>query len=644
MLKISNLSKCFGGQTLFRDAEWFVGPRDRVALVGRNGSGKSTLLRIIAGEESADGGTLDRPRELRIGYLAQANFVTGGGTVREEARLAFGEVLDLEAELVALDARLGQAGEAELERLITRQSEVHARLEILGAHEIERQTHQVLSGLGFAESEFDRPLGTLSGGWQMRAALARILLQRPQVLMLDEPTNHLDLEAREWLEGYLQNYPYAFVLVSHDRYFLDVTVTRVSEISGYRLEDYPGNYTRFETEREKRYALRMKAYEEQQDEIRRMQTFIRRNRANKRLAGRTHSRMLALERLERLEPPEPPPRPMRIRYPDCPHSGRIALELQGVTKAYGRVRVLAGVDLKIERGARVALAGPNGAGKSTLMRLLAGREAPDAGTRTPGYRAQIAYFAQDEGARFDARATVMETVLAATPNDFVPHVRGLLGAFLFSGDEVEKRVAALSGGELNRLAIACLLVRPSNVLMLDEPTNHLDLTSKDALLESLRVYAGTIVFVSHDRHFLTQLADRVVEVGGGKAVEYPGGYESYLWRRAQDAAGAPAGSQGRGSRAVPVARSTPAATAASAAVGGSKRRGPRVTPGARRGELEREIHELEERRRRFEQALSNPELFADRGKAAFYIRELELLREPLEQLYERWSQLGDEEA
>ena len=448
MLRVTGLQKGFGGQRLFRDADWFVGRDERVALVGPNGSGKSTLLKIVAGVEGVDGGAIDLPKSVRVGYLAQSGFVIGDGTVREEAREAFREVLALQDQLHGVERELAQPhhGPDELSDLTVRQAELHERLAVLGAHEVERQVHAVLLGLGFRERDFDRPVRTLSGGWQMRAALARTLLQRPQLLLLDEPTNHLDLEAREWLEGYLQDYPYAFVLVSHDRYFLDQTIRRVTELVEFRLENYAGNYTFFEREREKRYELRQKAYDEQQREISRTQRFIDKNRADNKRAPQVQSRIRVLEKMERLLPPVSPRRSISVRYPECVASGKVVLELRHVRKAYGDQIVFRGVDLKILRHARVALVGPNGAGKSTLMRLLSGREAPDAGERMPGFHAEIAFFAQDEGSRFDPGATVYESVLAQAPTAFVPHVRGLLGAFLFSGDAVEKRVAALSGG------------------------------------------------------------------------------------------------------------------------------------------------------------------------------------------------------
>ncbi|MCK4412601.1 MAG: ABC-F family ATP-binding cassette domain-containing protein [Candidatus Eisenbacteria sp.] len=663
MVRLTSVCKSFGGQKLFHNADWFVERRDRVALIGPNGSGKSTLLKMIAGLEGVEQGTLEMPRNTGVGYLAQRGFLLGEGTVREEAREAFREALLLQEESRAIEARLGRSseGDADLPRLTQRHGEIHERLAILGAHQIERQIHQVLSGLGFNETDFDSPVAELSGGWQMRVALARILLERPQLLLLDEPTNHLDLEAREWLEGYLHGYPYAFLIVSHDRHFLDRTVRRVTEIVDRRLENYAGNYSFYEREREKRFTLRLKAYEQQQQEIRRLQQFIARNRANKKMASRTHSRMLVLEKMERLAPPQARHRSIRIRYPECPHSGKVVLEMRRLVKCYGEKRVLDGVDLQVLRGARVALVGANGAGKSTLMRLMAGREAPDAGERIPGYRIESAFFAQDEGARFERRKSVYATVEELAPTDFVPQVRSLLGAFLFSGDAVEKPTGALSGGELNRLALACLMVRPSNLLLLDEPTNHLDIPAKDALLHSLKAYPGTVVFVSHDRHFLDHLAMHVVEVGGGKVREYPGTYAGYLWHRRQGgrggvdpAAAVPGGRDGAavapGERSgtrqrregaqggTPAAGGDAGSGGKSRRAGGSRRQGRRAR---RLNELEGEIHALEQRKERFALALGNPDLYADPEKARFYAREIGEIEARLESLYHDWAALQD---
>ncbi len=638
MLRVTGLSKGFGAQRLLSDADWFVGRHDRVALIGPNGCGKSTLLRIIAGLEGADGGTIDLPRGLLVGHLAQSGFTIGNGTVRDEARAAFQEVLQLQDELLRIEERLAQtsADVPDLKDLTVRQGDLLARLAILGAHEVDRRVHQVLTGLGFRESDFDRSLTQLSGGWQMRAALGRILLQRPELLLLDEPTNHLDLEAREWLEGYLQEYPYAVVLVSHDRYFLDVTVQRVSEITGYRIENYAGNYSFYEQEREKRHALRLKAYTEQQAEIARVERFIQRFRSDKRRAAQVQARIRMLAKLVRLEAPVQARRAITLRYPESATAGRVVLELRAADKSYGTQTVFSGINLRILRGSRVALVGPNGAGKSTLMRILAGSESPDAGERRLGHQVALAFFAQDEGSRFDSQATVLETVSSAAPIDFVPQVRGLLGAFLFSGDAVEKRVGTLSGGELNRLAIASLLVRPANLLLLDEPTNHLDLASKDALLESLHSYPGTIVFVSHDRHFLDALATHVIEVGGARVSEYPGSYADYLWQR-----------QRKTGQAVAGATPAPPAQPATAAV--PREVAPSATPPstARRSrparrlpeELEREIGDLEQQRARFAAALGLAAVYTDRQKSDFYLREIETIGVRLEGLYREWERL-----
>jgi ATP-binding cassette, subfamily F, member 3 len=647
MLRVTQLSKSFGGQLIFRGVDWFVRPRDRVALVGANGSGKSTLLKMIAGLESPDDGAVERPKDLRVGYLAQTGFTLTEATVRAEARRGFDEILALQRELAEVESGLTDAAlpEQQLTRLSVRQAEILERLGILGAHDVDRQIHAVLSGLGFREADFDHPLATLSGGWQMRAALARILLMRPQLLLLDEPTNHLDIEAREWLEGYIQSYPYALVLVSHDRYFLDVTVGRVTEITGFRLEEYAGNYSTFEREREKRLELRRAAYDRQQDEIRRVQRFIDRFRAKNTKAVQAQSRIRTLAKMERLTPPEAPRRSIAVPLPPSPRSGKVVLELRQVAKAYGEVAVLDRVDLHIVRGSRVALVGPNGAGKSTLMRLLAGSEEPDGGQRVAGHNLHAAFFAQDHGERLNPRQSVLDAVTTTAPNDFIPQVRGLLGAFLFSGEEVDKPVTVLSGGERNRLALARLLVRPSNLLLLDEPTNHLDIASKDVLLEALRGYGGTVVFVSHDRHFVASLADHIVEVGGGRLREFPGGYDDFLWKREQERLGA-AGKDGTARPAASAAPPPAAAPTRELPTTAAGTRGASELDGRRRsrrlGALEDEIAGLEDRKRRFSEVMGSPDFFANAQKAEVYLRQYHEVEQELGRLYREWEELAGE--
>ena len=395
----------------------------------------------------------------------------------------------------------------------------------------------MLRGLGFTPSDLERPCETFSGGWQMRIALAKLLLGRPGLLLLDEPTNHLDLEARNWLEEYLSTYPHAVILVSHDRFFLDAVVTRITEIGMRTLTDYVGNYSAYLKERDTRMELLRQRKKEQDDEIERMQAFINRFRYQATKAAQVQSR---IKMLEKIVPIEIPPERKRVHFsfPDCAKSGRTVLDLRGVSKSYGTLNVFSGVNLHLERGDRIALVGPNGAGKSTMMRMLSGVEAPDAGVRTEGHQVVMQYFAQDEAVRLDPTLTVYQTLAGDAPIHMVPNIRNILGGFLFSGDDVDKPVRVLSGGERTRLAVARMLLRPSNTLLLDEPTNHLDLDSKDVLLEALEDFGGTLIFVSHDRYFVDKLATKIVEIGGGGALVYPGTYEEFLWSRKQREAAA----------------------------------------------------------------------------------------------------------
>jgi ATP-binding cassette, subfamily F, member 3 len=647
LIRAVAVSRSFGDQVLFEPCDWFLGDRDRVGLVGPNGSGKSTWLKMLTGLEGADGGRIEMPKGQRVGYLPQFGFRTGAGTVREEARAAFSSVLALTDERGRLEQALEhpdlEAGSAT--SLLARHDRVEQEIRRLDGYEVDRRVDRVLRGLGFEAAGFDRPVPELSGGWQMRVALARLLLEEPEVLLLDEPTNHLDLEAREWLEGFLGEYPGSFVLVSHDRYFLDRTVTRITDIMNRRLCDYGGNYTRYLEEREARYDQALKAYQRQQDEIRRIQAFIERFRAKNTKATQVQSRVKMLEKLDRLDPPQSPPRTIHFRFPQPGRTGRIVLELREVAKSYGDVCVFRKIDLALERGQKVALVGPNGAGKSTLMRILAGVEPIDAGWRTEGVRATLDHFAQDQADRLPSGLTILEEAMGRASSGFVPQIRGLLGAFLFSGEAVGKQIGVLSGGERNRLALAFMLMRPASVLLLDEPTNHLDMAAKDVLLEALRSFEGTVVFVSHDRYFLEGLADRVVEVGGGALRDHPGGYESYLWRKRQEeeraaAAAAEAGNElGRTGSAAGRGASAPASPGGAAGFGGlvpAVARRARVT--ARRvRELEERIAALEERRGKIEGLLAREDFYRDAEKSAFYLDEYRVLGADLEAAMEEWA-------
>jgi ATP-binding cassette, subfamily F, member 3 len=532
LIQLSNVTKAFGDRVLLEAVSWQIVDGERVGLAGPNGAGKTTLLKMLAGLDEPDAGAIIRPSGLTVGYLPQDGLTHAGRTLAEEAGLAFKPLLDMRDEIASLEERLGDDAvpEGEHEAMLARYADLQEAFRRQEGYSIDLKVTTVLRGLGFSAEDMAKPTATFSGGWQMRIALAKLLLGRPGLLLLDEPTNHLDLDARNWLEEYLAAYPHAVILVSHDRFFLDAVVTRMTEIGLRKLTDYTGNYSAYLKEREARMEILRQRKREQDEEIERMQAFINRFRYQATKAAQVQSR---IKMMEKIVPIEIPPERKRVRFtfPDCRKSGRTVLELRDVRKAYDGRTIFDRVNLHIERGDRIALVGPNGAGKSTLMRMLSGVEAPDAGTRTEGHHVVTQYFAQDEATRLDPALTVYQTLAGDAPMHMVPAIRNILGGFLFSGDDVEKPVRVLSGGERTRLAVARMLLRPSNTLLLDEPTNHLDLDSKDVLLDALEDFGGTLIFVSHDRYFVDKLATKVFDIGHGDAVVYPGNYEEFLWSR-----------------------------------------------------------------------------------------------------------------
>jgi ATP-binding cassette subfamily F protein 3 len=536
VIQLSSLSKSFGDRVILDAVTWQIDDRERVGLSGPNGAGKTTLLKMLAGLDEPDAGQIVKPAGLTIGYLPQDGLSYTGRTLREEASMAFKPLLDMKAEIASLEERLGddRASHDEHEQMLTRYSELQDAFRRSDGYTIELKVTTVLRGLGFSESDMEKKTETFSGGWQMRIALARLLLGRPGLLLLDEPTNHLDLDARNWLEEYLSDYPHAVILVSHDRFFLDAVVTRITDIGMRTLTDYVGNYSAYIKERDARMERLRQMKRDQDDEIERMQAFINRFRYQATKASQVQSRIKMLDKIVRIEIP-PERKRVRFHFPPTQKSGRMVMELKHVQKAYGATRVFNDVNLLIERGDRIALIGPNGVGKSTLMRMLSGTESPDSGSRNDGHQVVMQYFAQDEAAKLDPAQTVYSTLAGDSPIQMVPHIRTILGGFLFSGDDIEKPVRVLSGGERTRLAVARMLLRPANTLLLDEPTNHLDLDSKDVLLEALEDFGGTLIFVSHDRYFVDKLATKVIEIGGGDAVVYPGNYEEFLWSKRQRA-------------------------------------------------------------------------------------------------------------
>ncbi|HLI83072.1 MAG TPA: ABC-F family ATP-binding cassette domain-containing protein [Bryobacteraceae bacterium] len=599
MIQFSGAAKRYGPKILFENVDWLVTPNERTGLVGANGTGKSSLLKVLAGIEGLDSGSVSVQRGITIGYLPQEGLSLSGRTVFAECMTVFAGLRALEQEQEDLAHRM-----AELDPASPEYADVAERFHVaesqFRAHDgytIEAQVGTVLSGLGFSQRDWQRYTQEFSGGWQMRIALAKLLLERPKLLLLDEPTNHLDLEARNWLEEYLSNYPHAFVLVSHDRYFLDVTVRRIAELWNKGIHFYTGGYSRYEEQKNERRAQLQAAYNNQRERIEQLEAFINRFRYQATKAKQVQSRIKELERIERIEIP-PEEKTIHFRFPQPKPSGRVVAEFKNVAKSYGDHQVFAGANFYIERGDRVALVGVNGAGKSTLIKILAGAEPLTSGEYVLGHNAQPDYFAQDQYKELDANARMIDDLSTVAPRSTNTELRSVLGCFLFSEDDVFKTIGVLSGGERNRYALARMLMMPSNFLLLDEPTNHLDMRAKDVLLKALEEYTGTVVFVSHDRYFIDRLATRVFEIEDGKVTVYPGNYEDYLWRKAGGSQAPAAGSlNGR-----PAAQSAPAA---------SKAPEKRVNPlklrkmEEQRKALEQEVARLESEIAGYETQLSN---------------------------------------
>ncbi len=645
MLSLDNLSKSYGGRKILDGVSWSMADDGRVGLVGLNGAGKSTLLKMIAEVIPLDSGRITRPQRTRVGYLAQDAPEMGGRSVLRETLAALDrmQALDLrrrEVEELLAREHSGPAHDAALEEL----GEVLTELERHGFYSAESRATSVLFGLGFTDDDLGRDVAEFSGGIRMRIALAKLLLDAPEFMMLDEPTNHLDIEARNWLEDYLCGYQGVIILVSHDRYFLDRVTTRTVEVSHGRLTEYVGGYSRYLVAREERFALELAAYEKQREEIEHLESFISRFRYQASKARLVQSRIKQLDKLERLEPPEGSQKPPAISFPKCERSTRRVFELKGAVKRYGALTVYAGVDLTIERGARIALVGPNGSGKSTMMKLLAGVEPMTAGERIVGASVQAGYFAQNLAESLSYDKTGLDELSDSAPGRTTPEIRSLLGAMLFSGDDVYKRVAVLSGGERARLALAKVLVRPSNCLLLDEPTNNLDIVAKDTLLDALRRFPGTVIIVSHDRFILNELVTEVLEVGQGHAIRYLGNYDEYLEKKAQTEAPPPSSQP---------ERSTPVHLRDTRGNNGNtphpkKAEPPKAAPPAKddrdavrkreriarqRSQVEAEIEQRENERAALSTEMNDPNFYLARKDADELIARYERLGREIEKLY-----------
>ncbi len=645
MIQLNSAGKRYGHKLLFEGTDLLIAPRDRAGLVGANGTGKSTFLKILAGIETLDYGSVSVAKGISAGYLPQDGLTLSGKTVFAECMSVFARLQDMEKELEQLTSRMAEVDHtsAEYEQVADRYHQIEHEFRVHDGYAIEAQVGTVLEGLGFRTEDWDRQTDEFSGGWQMRIALAKLLLQKPNLLLLDEPTNHLDLESRNWLEEYLADYPYAFVLISHDRYFLDVTVNRIVEIWNKRIWTYSGNYEKYLSQKTQRQEQLEAAYRNQRERIEQLEVFINRFRYQATKAKQVQSRIKELERIDRIELPEEE-KTIHFSFPQPKQSGRIVAEFEGVAKSYGQKNVFKNVNFMIERGDRIALVGVNGAGKSTLIKLLAGTEPLTNGEYRLGHNVQSDYFAQDQYKELDQNARILDDLGRVAPSSRETELRNLLGCFLFSGDDVFKRIGVLSGGERNRYALLRMLLHPANFLLLDEPTNHLDMRAKDVLLEALSKYSGTVVFVSHDRYFIDKLATRVFEIGGGRVEVYPGNYEDFIWRK-QGGAAKLQEQVSSSSRAAQPGNGHVGTDALVRPPNNNGKPAKRLNPIKRR-QMEERAQELEEEISSLESAIAQCEAslqtFISAEETARLSREIERSRAELQQRIAEWEQIGQE--
>lgn len=641
MLQLINLTKDFAGKPLLTDVNWHLRKGERVGLVGENGAGKSTIMKIVAGLMETSSGSVQLARGEEVGYLPQDGIVTMGVPLFQETMSALADLQRIEEELELLTERLAEMPHDAPEHgdLLDRYGHLQEEFRVRGGYAKESTVGTVLTGLGFLPEEWQKDCGEFSGGWQMRIALAKLLLKKPGVLLLDEPTNHLDIEARNWLEEYLCSYPGSVILVSHDRFFLDQVCSRIAEVWNYTITDYHCNYSRYLVQRDERISSLRDAKKRQDEEVASLEDFIRRFRYNANKASLVQSRVKQLEKIERISIP-PERKRIRFHFPSPPKSGRVVMELKGLTKAYGQKVVLNGIHFVIEKGEKIALVGHNGAGKSTLMKVLAGG-AFQSGERVIGHNVVLDYFAQDQAEALSNERTAYDELYADSPYDMVPRLRDLLGAFLFSGDDIQKKVKVLSGGERNRLALAKMLLRSSNLLLMDEPTNHLDLFSKEVLLDALREFPGTVVFVSHDRHFIDGLATRVVEVEGGILTSYPGDYEYFLAKKNSTPETVEI------STSVPSTlppEPSPAADRQKSREADKQRQKEERSRLKRLAELEQSIDQAEQELAALEQQMNGENFFADPERAAAAGTAHSLLSARIQGLYAEWEQFHESAA
>jgi ATP-binding cassette subfamily F protein 3 len=631
MLTISGVSKGYGGRTLFRDATVQVNRGDRIGLVGPNGAGKSTLFGLILGEEAADEGTIVFQRGTSVGFLPQESAPAGEETVLELAMAVSDEMRQT--------MKILKAGE-DHEHPSDEFHEAQAKFDELGGYQIEAKAKNILAGLSFRQNDFKRPAREMSGGWVMRAHLARLLVQEPDLLMLDEPTNHLDLEALIWFQEYLKNYPGAILMISHDREFLNQLVGSIIEIRQQQLIRFRGNYDDYLEQKEAADAQLLAAYNNQQREIAHLMDFVTRFRAKASKAAQAQSKLKQIERMDRIEAPVDDEKKIKFHFPQPPRSGLRVITLKNIHMAYGENVVYRGMDFESERGQRIVLVGPNGAGKSTLLKILAGVVQPQQGERELGHNVRCGYFAQYRQDTMDLNHTVLEEALNTPQRVTEQTVRTILGSFLFRGDDVFKKVSVLSGGEKSRLALVKLLLDPPNLLLMDEPTTHLDMPSIDALLYALEQYEGTLIFISHDVYFIREIGNKVVHVNAGQLTHYAGDYQYYLDKTAATSAREALTAGARPAEKVNGVERKGAKTKEQKRLEAEERQArsrERKTRQAAVDELEKSIAALEARQAELTAELENPETYSKPGAAQGINRELSGIIEEIEQLTPRWE-------
>lgn len=650
-VQFSQVSLAFGDRDILKNVSVNLMTGTKAALTGANGAGKSTLIKVMAGLIKPDSGSRICQKETRIAYLPQSGLTHHGCSLKEEADRAFEFGYDIQKQIDQIGEQL-EKGTGNTDNLLATQAELIAKLEESGWHRREATAESVLMGLGFSQEDLQKQTEEFSGGWQMRIALAKALMQNPDILLLDEPTNYLDIEARTWLEKFLSNYKGAFLLVSHDRYFLDVTVNEVYELFGGDLKRYKGNFTHYEQVREVELKTLIAEYEKQQDEIEKLQDFIRRFGVQATKAAQAQERQKQLDKIlaQKIEIPESLKK-IHFKFPEAPHAGHLVLRTKGLTKSYdGKTNVIENLDLTVENGEMLVVAGRNGAGKSTLLRMLAGVDPITSGEVIPGTGVKIGYFSQDNAETIKGDETILEYVESQAPTELIPKVRDMLGSFLFRGDDVFKSLNVLSGGEKSRIALLQLLLRANNLLILDEPTNHLDMHSKDVLMNALKDFGGTVIFVSHDRGFIEGLATKVLELKPGSHREFPGNYKYYMERIEAEEAGI----VGQFERGTGIATSSVNSTKTSEAkADATKSAGKlnweeqkKIEAERRKNEkevarLETEIAKAEEEKSALESKMALPEVYSNGAKAKEVQQKIDETTKKIETLTQAWETAMD---